>query len=33
MRATLARLGSWGRKALVLGLLIAAPVLTTAPAA
>ena len=33
MKGTLARLGSWGRKALVLGALIAAPVLAAAPAA
>jgi len=33
MQGILARLGSWGRKALVLGVLIGAPVLATAPAA
>ena len=33
MKGTLARLASWGRRALVLGALVAAPVLATAPAA
>ena len=33
MRDRLAKIGSWGRKALVLGALALAPVLGTAPAA
>ena len=33
MRGTLARFGSWGRKALVLGALLGVPALAAAPAA
>ncbi|SHJ08802.1 hypothetical protein SAMN02745194_01737 [Roseomonas rosea] len=33
MRGSLAKLGSWGRKALILGALVGAPVLALAPAA